>query len=1188
MDYCPYCMARVEPDKPCPSCGLTVGSYRSQPKHLPAGTVLRERYLVGRVLGEGGFGITYIGRDLVLGLKVAIKEYFPTDRASRNCAVSVSVESFLGNQSAAFEKGKQRFLEEARNMARLDRLPNIVGVRDFFEENSTAYIVMEFIDGTTLSALVEQRGGAMPAWELLHLIEPLFDSLGAMHELGLIHRDISPDNLMLEHGIIKLLDFGCAREAADGDATMTIMLRHGYAPLEQYQSSSGAQGAWTDVYALAATIYFCITGKKPPQSMDRIFQDDLIPPRKLGADLTASQEEALLRALKVKPKARFQSVKEFHTALYEGAVTVHFDAGEEEVTDVCVVRGDKLKTADMPVPEREGFVFTGWYLDEEHKKPVRDVEVMGECTLYGGWQEKKPLKKQEKKQEKNREAPEKVPFWKNRVFQIGAAAAAVIVIILAVAIPLGRRTAGPAGDTQTGTGAGESRPVETGSGTTRPVQPGLVTVTVYTLQELKDRLADNSVDEIVVSSDSSITVDEPLEITKPVTVESWDMHIASEVTVTSELLFARDVNSEGGIITVSGEGACLTLEGQYFGNGVVHTEKGGKVRREKTRDTVNFDYLWLADRSDVDVGGVSWSRLLIFDEEKTFANAAHVNNIDELNAAMGDPLVTAIVLDKDMSGIDFGVSKPLLIPEGVTVTDGGYKYVTGTLVNRGVMTGNIDIEMDRDALFLNEGVCDILGVNLNSRTEAALVNAGEFTTARGSILMGTVLVNLGKFRLESENADDTMYVNGRIYNYRDFEQTGQTYLELQPSTEFNNNGGSVRLGGRFSNDGMIFHRGREFILSGEYQYGTGFIELGGPGFATTDGVQIKDSTLYGDPELIAGLSLAEDCRVLPGARGAGELPAVTGAEALREAVASGGARIPDGTDIRIDGDLTVRGDLVLETGSTLTVTGTLTVENGALLEFGGTARVHALVLRDEAMLTTGAPDVALELDPDGELALLSGSSAVIYSRIEMNGAALRLEDSRMFHWYILNGCGSITLRGGSVLFDAFGIRTSGDITLETGSYYECRSLDAYTNITVEEEARFRVGGESWFHSGCVVTNHGYLEVFASAYEIQEGARFINDGGYLSLSARENDESGIISGTVENRGGLYFSFNLRLEPSGVIENWDIWELEYCGLTSLGRIDNHGEVVVYRSDSVYNTSYITNQGTWTGAEPVYRTR
>ncbi len=414
-DYCPYCMARVEPDNPCPSCGLTAGSYKPQPKHLPAGTVLRERYLVGRVLGEGGFGITYIGRDLVLGMKVAIKEYFPTDKATRNCAVSVSVESFLGSQNDAFEKGKRRFLEEARTMGRLDRLPNIVGVRDFFEENATAYIVMEFIDGTTLTELTGQRGGVMPAWELLHLIEPLFDSLSAMHELGLIHRDISPDNLMLEHGIIKLLDFGCAREAADGAATMTIMLRHGYAPLEQYQTSSGAQGPWTDVYALAATIYFCVTGKRPPQSMDRIFQDELVPPRKLGADLSASQEAALLKALSVRPRERFQSAREFHTALYEGSVAVHFDNGFGEITDVFVARGDKLTPADMPKPEREGYSFLGWFLDEARKKPVRDVEVVGECTLYGGWEKK--------------EVPVVVPFWRKRLFQIGAAALVGLAIL---------------------------------------------------------------------------------------------------------------------------------------------------------------------------------------------------------------------------------------------------------------------------------------------------------------------------------------------------------------------------------------------------------------------------------------------------------------------------------------------------------------------------------------------------------------------------------------------------------------------------------------------------------------------------------------------------------------------------------------------------------------------------------------
>ena len=311
--FCPYCMSRVIPGESCPQCGLTAGNYVPSPHHLPPGTVLLGRYLVGRALGEGGFGITYIGYDLRLELKVAIKEYYPVDRATRNSAVSLSVTSFVGPSSQSFQRGKEKYLVEARAMAKMDKQQAIVSVRDFFEENNTAYIVMEYIDGTTFCDLVKQRG-RIPPGELFPLLEPLFGDLALMHEHGLIHRDISPDNLMLEHGVVRLLDFGCARESTRGTETLTIALKQGYAPVEQYQQKG--QGPWTDIYALCATIYFCLTGKAPPQALDRITADGLVPPSKLGVPIPPGQEDALLKGLRLSPGRRFRSMEEFHGALY--------------------------------------------------------------------------------------------------------------------------------------------------------------------------------------------------------------------------------------------------------------------------------------------------------------------------------------------------------------------------------------------------------------------------------------------------------------------------------------------------------------------------------------------------------------------------------------------------------------------------------------------------------------------------------------------------------------------------------------------------------------------------------------------------------------------------------------------------------------------------------------------------------
>ena len=315
--YCPYCMSEITEGEVCRVCGLTAGSYQPNQNHLPPGTVLENRYLIGRVLGEGGFGITYIGCDLKLEMKVAIKEYYPSDKVQRISAVSLEVSVPAAQAESFYEAGKRRFLQEALIMARMDKQPEIVGVRDFFECNHTAYIVMEYVEGTTFKQLVAQRGGGIPAAELLPLVEPLFGALSNLHEKGLIHRDISPDNLMLEHGAVRLLDFGCARQPEHGDATMTIQLKHGYAPIEQY--TNHGQGPWTDVYALAATLYYCLVGRTPPQAMDRSLEDELILPRKLGVDLTEEQEKALIKAMNIRRNRRFASMEEFRAALYKAA-----------------------------------------------------------------------------------------------------------------------------------------------------------------------------------------------------------------------------------------------------------------------------------------------------------------------------------------------------------------------------------------------------------------------------------------------------------------------------------------------------------------------------------------------------------------------------------------------------------------------------------------------------------------------------------------------------------------------------------------------------------------------------------------------------------------------------------------------------------------------------------------------------
>lgn len=312
---CPYCMSPVQPGSPCPACGRNWERYQPASHHLPPGSLLQDRYQLGRALGEGGFGITYLGWDTVLKRKVAVKEYFPTFLVSREVSLTLDVTCHTSGNQPTYEKGREQFLREAKTMAKLDSIPEIVQVLDHFPEHNTAYIIMEFLEGRTLKEVVAQTG-PIPTQTMLALLEPVLRAMEAMHHAGVIHRDISPDNLMeLKDGTVKLMDFGCARDFQSG-LTETITLKHGFAPREQY--SGRDQGPWTDVYAMCATVYYCLTGQVPARATLRgeEEQDPLLPPRQLGIDLTEEQELALLRGLAPKAENRWHSAADLYAALY--------------------------------------------------------------------------------------------------------------------------------------------------------------------------------------------------------------------------------------------------------------------------------------------------------------------------------------------------------------------------------------------------------------------------------------------------------------------------------------------------------------------------------------------------------------------------------------------------------------------------------------------------------------------------------------------------------------------------------------------------------------------------------------------------------------------------------------------------------------------------------------------------------
>ena len=305
----------------CPYCGYIEGTGPKEPYHLMPGTVLQGKYIVGKTIGYGGFGVTYIGFDYALGHKIAIKEYLPGEFSTR-CAGENSVTVFDGEKGEQFESGVSKFTDEARKLAAFNAIEGIVSVYDCFEENNTAYIVMEYLEGRTLKDILEQEG-KMDFDRAVNYIVPILDALTQVHSVGLLHRDISPDNIFVTNdGRVKLIDFGAARYASSSHSkSLSVIVKPGYAPQEQYRSR-GDQGPWSDVYACAATLYKMITGVTPQDSMERGMEDKLVVPSKLGAKLPKDKQNAIMNALNLSIEKRTKSAEEFKENLLRGSKRV--------------------------------------------------------------------------------------------------------------------------------------------------------------------------------------------------------------------------------------------------------------------------------------------------------------------------------------------------------------------------------------------------------------------------------------------------------------------------------------------------------------------------------------------------------------------------------------------------------------------------------------------------------------------------------------------------------------------------------------------------------------------------------------------------------------------------------------------------------------------------------------------------
>jgi serine/threonine protein kinase len=313
-DLCMGCMEPRAGATTCRACGYVEGTPPANPVHLPPRTLLRDHIVLGRVLGHGGFGIAYLAWDQDLEVKVAVKEFLPGDFATRSADGRVT--PYGGESKGHFEYGLTSFLGEGRAVARFNDHPGIAPVIAFFRANGTGYLVMQYLEGMSFAEYLTLHGGRVPWDQAAAILMPVMDTLRVVHRAGMLHRDISPHNIYISKSRqVKLLDFGAARQAlGDRSKSLSVILKAGYAPFEQYLSK-GRQGPWTDIYALAATLYRAIVGEIPPEATSRVADDELEPPRSRGLAVSAMQESVLLRALAVDHKQRYQTVAELQKEL---------------------------------------------------------------------------------------------------------------------------------------------------------------------------------------------------------------------------------------------------------------------------------------------------------------------------------------------------------------------------------------------------------------------------------------------------------------------------------------------------------------------------------------------------------------------------------------------------------------------------------------------------------------------------------------------------------------------------------------------------------------------------------------------------------------------------------------------------------------------------------------------------------
>ena len=376
QERCMGCMKPLNWDGRCLHCNFEQSEYSLDLHYLPLGALLKNGdYMVGKVLGSGGFGITYIGFDRNLLSRVAIKEYYPARFVSRDVSDGdFSIRIYSGDTEKEYKKGLESFIEEARILARFSGMQGIVNIRSFFRENETAYIVMDCVEGISVKEYVQNRGKINPEL-VLEMMEQPIRALQKVHEEMLVHRDVSADNFIIDqNGKVTLIDFGAARYSnVIDDKTNTAICKQGFSALEQY-SGSGKQGPWTDVYSICATMYYMMTGIVPKSSTERIVDDTIVPLQQMEEiNLDQKKKQIIMSGMAVKNNERIQNMEKLYLALYGKELVEGIKFVKEEVQNPVSQKSSRKSTFSPTALLGELSQMTAERKKRARKKRIRKI-----------------------------------------------------------------------------------------------------------------------------------------------------------------------------------------------------------------------------------------------------------------------------------------------------------------------------------------------------------------------------------------------------------------------------------------------------------------------------------------------------------------------------------------------------------------------------------------------------------------------------------------------------------------------------------------------------------------------------------------------------------------------------------------------------------------------------------------------